>query len=731
MAREFFAHTSSKEGDRGWQPLKSHLSGTAVRARDFGARIGIPDLAEAVALLHDVGKYSDEFQSYLVDAAALEERKGPSARLGRHVDHKLLGANAATVLDSSLVGVLSALLIAGHHGGLPDLAAAQTEWRNIPADSVVERIMRDGVISSAPGVSQIGEEIAPFSDLLSADLMARMAFSCLVDADALDTEEHFEPSKTALRGNDLDVGTLLERLKAAQADLIARSEPTRVNRLRAEVYETCLAASEWAPGCFRLTVPTGGGKTLSSLAFALSHATKHNRDRVIYAIPYTSIIDQTVTVFRSALGDERAVLAHHSSAFEPLGVDEVDGGTDWRRIAAENWDAPVIVTTNVQFFESLLGSRPGRSRKVHRMARSVVVLDEVQTLPPSLLDPLLDVIRRLSEQWGTTFVLCSATQPAVGEMDKPGVALSNLREIVPKYAEHFEALKRVVFESPAEPWDWCRVAGEMRASERCLVILNTRKDALALLDELDDPDALHLSTLLTPAHRKMVLEEVRARLKSGAFCRLVSTQVVEAGVDLDFPLVMRAIAPLDRLIQAAGRCNREGREDSGRVIVFNPSEGSSPLGVYRTGAELARTAIRDGVEVLHDPASSTGFFRELYENVDLDAKRIQEKRARLAFRAVDEVFHLISEDTVPVVVRGEETEDLIAAMEHDRRISRDEWAVLQQHGVAIPRRQVERLERETLVRPLDVRATVYVWEGVYDPVRGIGDMSAESGALIA
>ena len=731
MTSQYFAHSASQEGAGEWQSLNDHLVGTAALARVFGERIGIPQLTKAAAVLHDVGKYSDDFQRYLSDAAALVERKGPRARLVRSVDHKLLGASAATAIDSSPMGVLLALLIAGHHGGLPDLSAAQPEWRVLPAGTVVDRAKSDEISTALPPSSSIANEVAPYGDPLATDLLLRMAFSCLVDADHLDTEEHFEPSRTAHRGSDFDVGTLLERLKASQSALVARSEPTRVNKLRAEVYESCLSAAEWAPGCFRLTVPTGGGKTLSSLAFALSHAVAHGMDRVIYAIPYTSIIDQTVNVFREALGDERAVLAHHASAFEPLCADASDDGPDWRRLAADNWDSPVVVTTNVQFFESLLGSRPGRSRKVHRIARSVVVLDEVQSLPPRLLDPLLDVIRRLSEQWGTTFVLCSATQPAIGELDKPGVALSNPREIVPAYPRHFEELKRVDFESPDESWDWSRVADEIRSSPQCLAILNTRKDALALLDELNDPEALHLSTLLTPEHRKRVLEDVRARLKSDAPCRLISTQVVEAGVDLDFPMVMRAMAPLDRLIQAAGRCNREGRRSLGRVIVFEPTEGGAPPGEYRTGLELARTALREGVDVLHDPASSTEFFRALYENVDLDAKGIQKKRAHLAFRSVDDAFHLIAEDTIPVAIPNDETKVLIETLGAGRGIDRDEWAVLQQHSVALPRLQVERLEREGLARPLDVRASAYVWDGTYDQVRGIGDMRAESGALIA
>jgi len=235
VTSQYFAHSASREGAGEWQSLNDHLVGTAALARVFGERIGIPQLTEAAAVLHDVGKYSDDFQRYLSDAAALVERKGPRARLVRSVDHKLLGASAATAIDSSPMGVLLALLIAGHHGGLLDREDAQTQWRAIAADTVVDRAKSDEISAALPLSSSIANEVALYADPLSTDLLLRMAFSCLVDADHLDTEAHFEPSKTARRGSDLDVGTLLERLKSSQSALVARSEPTRVNKLRAEV----------------------------------------------------------------------------------------------------------------------------------------------------------------------------------------------------------------------------------------------------------------------------------------------------------------------------------------------------------------------------------------------------------------------------------------------------------------------------------------------------------------
>lgn len=724
----YWAHTAPSEGNGGWQPLSDHLVRTAGLARGFGARIGIPELAALAALLHDLGKYSDEFQEYLRASAALRKAKGPMARLGRTIDHKLLGAAAAERIGP--VSTAVAPMIAGHHGGLLDLAESRALWRAADPGLVMRRARVDGVLSQIGSAERLREEVGRHAGGTSTEMLVRMTFSCLVDADALDTEAHDRPTRAGDRGHHLEIARLRDWLLAAQDALLRDAPPTRVNRVRAEVYRDCLVAAELPPGCFRLTVPTGGGKTRSSLAFALSHAAAHGLERVIYAIPYTSIIDQTVEVFREVLPEKGAVLPHHSGAFEAYGGND-DGDEGWQRLATDNWDAPVVVTTNVQFFESLLGSRPGRSRKLHRIARSVVVLDEVQTLPPALLDPMLDVLRCLAEEWGVTIVLCSATQPAVGELDKPGVCLPNVREIVRNPGAHFRGLERVEYVVPEASWTWERVAQEMRMHVTVLAIVNTRADALDLLDALDDPEALHLSTLLIPCHRKSVLDEVKRRLMAREPCRVVSTQVVEAGVDIDFPVVLRATGPLDSVIQAAGRCNREGRLERGRVVVFEPSEGHWSAGVYRTGTELARTVLRDEPSTLCAPETSTRYFGRLYECVDTDAKKIQRERLRCGFRRVDELFHLIADDTVAVLVSSAATELAERSLVSGRAPAREERRILEANSVSVNRRMVERLAREGLVAQLDVRGGLYRWLGArYDPVRGLGRMTEESGALI-
>ena len=430
----------------------------------------------------------------------------------------------------------------------------------------------------------------PIKSPTQAELFLRFLFSALVDADYLDTEAHFDPGRSRLRYRPVDLEALAESFWKEQ-DKLSGHDQSPVNLARHEIYQFCLAAAECPPGIFRLTVPTGGGKTLSGMAFALRHALKYQKHRIIVAIPYTSIIDQTAQVYRRIFGDEN-ILEHHS-AVTPREDEDHFVQQQWTRLAAENWDAPIVVTTTVQLFESLFANRPAACRKLHNLAQSIIILDEVQTLPTGLLAPILEVVQQLVDHYGVTVVLSTATQPSLVDSGSPYLKglRGEIREIVPDPARYFQALKRVSYDCPGEAWSWERVAQEMAAEPQCLAVVNTKKDALALLDALNDPEALHLSTLLCMAHRRKVMEGIKVRLATGQPCRVVATQVVEAGVDLDFPVVLRAMGPLDRIVQAAGRCNREGRLSQGRVIIFQPAEGQIPPGDYRAGHDIARAML--------------------------------------------------------------------------------------------------------------------------------------------
>jgi len=498
-----------------------------------------------------------------------------------------------------------------------------------------------------------------------------------------------------------------------------------VSRVRHAVYVDCVQAGQRAPGFFRLTVPTGGGKTLSGLAFALQHAVEHDLDRVIVAIPYTSITDQTAAAYRSVFGSEGAVLEHHSA----MRREESDEGsrTDaWNRLAAENWDAPIVVTTTVQLFESLLGRTTSSCRKLHNIARSVIILDEAQTLPERLLDPILDVLRELVAHYSVSVVISTATQPAFDATDLFR-GLPDMREIITEPERHFQSLRRVSYDWTGArdgPWTWEQAADEMRTSPQALAIVNTKKDALALLDALDDPDARHLSTLLCGAHRRDVLDEIKRRLKDEEPCRVVATQVVEAGVDLDFPLVLRAVGPLDRIVQAAGRCNREGKLAQGRVVIFEPADGGLPRGAYQRGTELAAMMLSDANVDLHDPAVYGRYFRMLYGGVDLDARKIQAKRNQLDYEQVAQHFRLIDRDAGSVIVNywevlpgGKRVATAISELRNGWGSPRVLLRALKPLIVSVYSRELRGFASSGLA--VEIIPDVYEWIGGYDSVRGL------------
>lgn len=704
----YWAHSKNDLGER--HDLAEHLTRVAALAKEFAEPFGGGELAYWAGLWHDLGKFHPEFQEYLL---VCEMHPG---RRQRGPDHK--GAGAVTAARSGPL----AFLVAGHHGGLHsrgDLGARLTEWQS--QERVREALERARAVVALEPPAPLQPPSWALSDLRQLELFLRMLFSCLVDADSLDTEAHFRPDQTAVRKDGAKLGALWPTFEAAMATIGGRRE-TAVGRLRDDVYQACLSAGGLEPGLFRLTVPTGGGKTLAGMAFALRHAAEHGLERVIVAVPYTSITEQTAGVYRDIFG-EGAVLEHHSAMEEAPDPDETDGGPQWERLAAENWDAPVIVTTTVRLFESLFARKPSDCRRLHRIARSVVILDEAQTLPSRLLAPILDVLGELTAHYGTSVVLCTATQPALD--DTPGFrGLRGVREIAPEPRRLFAALERVRYEWPkGERWTWSRVAAEMRTAGQALAIVNTKADALALLEAVGT-DALHLSTQLCGAHRRDVLAEVQRRLRAGEPCLLVSTQVVEAGVDLDFPLVLRAMGPLDRLVQAAGRCNREGRMRSlGRVVVFEPADGAMPSGDYTTGAELTAMMMRGGEVDPNDPATFTRYFRRLYDNVELDAERIQEHRALLDYPTVAERFRMIDDTGEGVLVEyrrdgnDRRVDAVLQQLVETGRITRELRRAAQPFVVQVRPRQLEQFQRQLLLE--EVVPGLLRWRPAYDPVRGL------------
>lgn len=719
------AHSRNASGST--HALMEHLRRVAELAGEFAGKFEASELGRWAGLWHDLGKFHPDFQAYI---AAPGRRHGP--------DHSSAGAVHAAAFFHPL-----AFPVAGHHGGLPsrtDLKTRLAAKRGSPPVDEALKVAQDVMGDLRPPEGLEGR-VPPFLGARSSggtsrerrvDLFLRMVFSALVDADFLDTEAHFDPDRALRRTGVPALDELWERFEAAQATLTGRRVDP-VNRLRHEIYKACLGAADLGPGIFALTVPTGGGKTRSGMAFALRHALRHGLDRIIVAIPYTSIIEQTANEYRTIFGDA-GVLEHHSAVATRDEDASPASYTDvWARLASQNWDAPVVVTTTVQLFESLFGNRPAACRKLHNLTRSVLILDEVQMLPVHLLAPILDVVQELSDHYSVTVVLCTATQPALRE-GAFQAGLRGVREIVPDPAHYFSALRRVEFErpSPGERWSWERVATELQTAPSALAIVNTKRDAFALLDALADPDALHLSTQMCGRHRYDTLVEVRRRLAAGEPCRLISTQVVEAGVDLDFPLVLRAMAPLDRIVQAAGRCNREGRLATGRVVVFEPEAGGAPAGVYRSGIETARVLLADKRYDLHDPGTYETYFRQLFQVATLDARGIQAMRERFDYPAVAEAFRMIDDDGVPAVVRPkpyrDEVDRLLALAERAVEPPRSIMRALQPYLVNLRSRAVARYQAGGLLR--EVRPGLWEWLGAYDSVRGLVEAPRDPEELV-
>ena len=569
----------------------------------------------------------------------------------------------------------------------------------------------------------------------SLSLWVRFLFSALVDADFLDTEAFMDADRADSRSGWKDLPEIAEVFERFMESKVR--DDTELNRTRGEILAWCRDAADQKPGLFSLTVPTGGGKTLSSMAFALRHALRHGKARVVYVIPYTSILEQTVDVFREALGEEEpwtAILEHHSNL-------EPDQETLRGRVAAENWDAPIVVTTSVQFFESLFAARTSRTRKLHNLVGSVVVLDEVQLINPDFLLPILDVLQFLADEFQVTVLTMTATRPSwsASEAGDGPSRLKCVREIIPDPDLLHERLRRVYVRIPRrldEPKEWDEVAERILSEPSALCVVNRRQDAreLFLRVQREDPEAVHLSALMCGAHRSNVIRRVKERLSRGEGVRVVSTQLVEAGVDLDFPVVFRALAGLDSIAQAAGRCNREGQMDRGEVHVFVPP-AAPPPGILRLAADVARSLFAEGALDPLAPCSFDRFFRHLYwlrgdrldkegirQLLDHDGRSVE---LEYAFRTAASRFRLIDDrDRVSVVVRwpvpygDPKVESALRDLEHTGG-RRSIFRRLQRAVVGVSRWHLAPLVEGGAVQEIHDRLYVQRDTSLYDAVLGL------------
>jgi CRISPR-associated endonuclease/helicase Cas3 len=688
-----YAHSLENQPEGKWQPLENHATSVAKLAGEFAEAFSSGEWARLTGILHDLGKARKSFQDYLKRSNGLLDAAYDAS------DHSHSGAGAVWAEQNLKFGRILAYCIAGHHAGLPDwingvapngaLAIRLQEEENVLREAAVAEWL-EGRTADLKAVSL--RPPWPFGNANMSDLSfwIRMLYSCLVDADFLDTESFMNANKAAARSQYPALPELekrfFEKLNAKQKS----ADNTEVNRARAEIRTACERAASLPPGLFSLNVPTGGGKTLSGTAFALRHALNHDLGRIIYVIPYTSIIEQTADILRDFFGKEN-VVEHHSN-FDP------DKETQQSRLAAENWDAPIIVTTNVQFFESLYACRSSRCRKLHNIARSVVILDEVQLLPPSLLLPCVEAIRQLVTHYGVSLVLSTATQPALPGLDK-------CQEIIPPEMDLPRRLKRTDIVLPQDRevrQTWEEIAEELKNHEQVLCVVNTRRDCRDLYEQMPK-GTIHLSATMCGEHRSRVIAAIKAMLFAGLPVRVISTQLVEAGVDIDFPVVYRAFTGLSSIAQAAGRCNREGlAKQPGRVVVFMPPK-AAPRGELRKAEDALIDLLSDDSFHVESQESYPIFFKRFYDAInDLGSKFTEwlTKDARdfqFQFREAAAAFNMIDDQaSATVIVRYGGNKSLIDALQAAGP-KRDIMRRLQRYTVNVPRDALMKLSARGFV----------------------------------
>lgn len=704
---EYLAHIAQ---DKREQTVLEHLNGTAKLCAEFAATFGAEEQGRLAGLAHDLGKYSDAFQRRIRGSA-------------EQVDHANAGAAECCKLEQSS----AAFAVAGHHGGLPDGGAKGDYYE----DRTFCGRMKKAALGKLEPYNSWQQEIQlpavprpVFSDPLEEMFFARMLYSCLVDGDFLDTET-FMSGEERERGGGEQIEVLEERLLSYVSSWFPPKN--KLNQERCAVLQRCLEQGVvQEPGMFTLTIPTGGGKTVASLAFALRHARARGLRRVIYVIPYTSIIEQNAKVFRDILGEQN-VLEHHSGVLYDI-EDEARPENARLARATENWDMPVVVTTAVQFFESLFANRPSQCRKLHNLAQSVIIFDEAQMLPVPYLRPCIFAIAQLVKRYGVSAVLCTATQPALDRIFREFLPEQPTVELCPREVFRQDIFQRVTFRREGR-LSQKALAEQLSKQKQVLCIVNSRKSAQAIYSLLNRDGSFHLSTLIYPAHRKVMLEEIRARLRDGLPCRVVSTSLIEAGVDVDFPAVFREEAGLDSILQAAGRCNREGKRlaEESIVTVFR---GETVLpALFEIPAGAGRQAL-NRYDRPDSPEAIQYYFQELLDLKGpqaLDQKNIlpMMEREFMPFRKVAEKFHLIDSETKTVYIPLGEGEKLIRQLQTGE-YSKKLFRALGQYGVSVYPQHFEALDQAGDLEVLMNGTAVLTNLALYDNDTGLS-LAVESG----
>lgn len=665
--KQLISHLYQNKENGKWiiQTNDEHQRGVAEMATSFSGLFGLPSWGHTLGMLHDKGKERDAFQQYIRTTSGLPVTDEKS--YGEH-HHAFVGGILVTNLMGKSVFNLLANQIISHHTGLHDYVDAESviEKRQLP-----EEINKGDIALNIP---QLRKELleSPFSklkvDMKHFHHLSRMLFSCLVDADRLNTEQFMDVESWEKRGCSSTLTDLLPKLEAHLRELQLYAPDTEVNHIRKKVQERCRKASSEEKGFYSLTVPTGGGKTLSSLLWAMKHAANHAMNRIIIAIPYTSIIVQTAGLLKKIFGEEN-VLEHHSN-FNPDDIKNEEV-REKAKLATENWDYPIIVTTNVQLFESMFSNRPSDCRKLHNIVNSVIILDEVQTLPTDFLQPIVDAMKAYQKMFGVSILFTTASQPVLsglieGANPKVGFkGIEHIMEIIPTEFALHDKLRRVKLEIDNTGKTYDEIAAKVSEYDKVLCIVNTRKDAKELYNRLPDEGVkIHLSRMMCPAHISETICKIKALLKDEAhpIVRVIATQLVEAGVDIDFPVVFRQEAGLDSVLQAAGRCNREGKNRIGHTFVFSLSAEKRILFGSMAAANNARLNLPTDSDWFA-PSTMEKYFQQLYFRKDTfdkkDMKHYLYKLDELCFETASKEFRLIDDDGMNVIVNWENSMGLV------------------------------------------------------------------------
>lgn len=701
MSDSFLAHISSDRTKR--QSVLDHLNNTAHLCAQFAKPFHLEEQGYLIGLAHDVGKCSILFQKRLNG--------------GQIVDHATAGAFECAKLDA----FWAACCIAGHHGGLPDFGNIYNDTAD---DPTLFGRLRKAIEQKIPAYDMpvpLPETAAPKgygTSPLTDSFIVRMLFSCLVDADFLDTEDFMSGESGRCEAGE-PVDALLDKLK--QYIEPWRHPSNELNKRRCEILRACIDGGKKKKGLFTLTVPTGGGKTIASMAFALNHAVYHGMERVIYVIPYTSIIEQTAAVFRSVFGEHNVVEHHSNVLFE---VSEDGSSEQYRRIkATENWDAPIIVTTAVQFFESLYANRPSKCRKLHNMANSVIIFDEAQMLPSSQLRPCVAAISALMRDFCSTAVLCTATQPSLNDLFAQYAPGFKPIELCPDITALYSVFRRVSFENIGQISAEA-LATRLTSLPQVLCIVNSRKAAQEVFGMLPSKGSYHLSTLMYPAHRQAVLSEIRSRLLDGMPCRVVSTSLIEAGVDIDFPAVFREMAGLDSLMQAAGRCNREGKLSPEKSIVTLFEGVSATPQLLQVNIGAAKEVLRGSADPAEPETMKRYFeaYRSLAGTLDkagiINALENGVQGRMLPFRSLAESFHLIDDETKTIYIPRDEGAALVQRLQAGE-CSRELFRKLGQYSVNIYDRHFQALMNQGAIKPVDEASAILLNPDLYNSKMGL------------